>query len=72
VVVLEEGRTLASTEEGGWNTCPRMRRQGTAIRLEEVLAKMVEDGVLRATRTAKGAFVYSPGLNYEQYRRAAA
>ena len=37
--------------------------------LEEVLAKMVQDGVLKATRTVKGALVYSPGPNYEQYRQ---
>jgi hypothetical protein len=33
---------------------------------------MVQDGVLRATRTAKGVTVYSPGPNYEAYRQPVA
>jgi hypothetical protein len=51
---------------------PRDAASGHRNRLEEVLARMVQDGVLKATRTAKGALVYSPGPNYEQYRQPAA
>jgi len=51
---------------------PRDTASGHRNRLEEVLAKMVQDGVLRATRTLKGAFVYSPGPNYEQGRQVVA
>jgi len=47
---------------------PRNPLAGHRNRLEEVLDKMVRDSVLRAIRTAKGATVYSPGPNYEQFR----
>jgi hypothetical protein len=50
---------------------PRDATSGHRNRLEEVLSKMVHDGVLAATRTANGAYVYSPGPNAAQYRRAA-
>lgn len=45
---------------------------GHRNRLEEVLAQMVEEGVLIATRTSRDALVYSPGQNYEAYRQGAA
>jgi len=48
---------------------PRNPLPGYRNRLEEVLANMVKDGVLRATTTAKGATVYSPGANFERYRQ---
>jgi len=41
---------------------------GHRNRLSEVLARMVEDGVLRATRTSAGALVYSAGPHFQQYR----
>lgn len=47
---------------------PRDASSGHRNRLEEVLATMTREGVLTATRTNKGAFVYSPGPNYQQYR----
>jgi hypothetical protein len=47
---------------------PRDPASGHRNRLEEVLAAMVRDGVLRANRTASGASVYSPGPNFGQYR----
>jgi hypothetical protein len=50
---------------------PRDATSGHRNRLEEVLSKMVHDGVLTATRTAQGAYAYSPGPNAAQYRRAA-
>ena len=37
----------------------------------EMLAKMAQEGVLRATRTAKGAWVYEPGPNAAEYRQGA-
>ncbi len=40
-------------------------------RLEEVLALMVQDGVLKAAKTAKGAWIYSPGPNFDNYRFSA-
>jgi hypothetical protein len=48
---------------------PRDPGSGHRNRLEEVLARMVQDGVLTATRTGQGAFVYSPGPNAHAYRQ---
>lgn len=48
---------------------PRNPASGYRNRLEEVLDLMVREGVLKATRTAKGAVVYTPGEHYEQYRQ---
>ena len=50
---------------------PRDPASGYRNRLEETLAKMAEEQVLKATRTANGATVYSPGQNYQQYRHPA-
>jgi hypothetical protein len=36
-------------------------------RLEDVLAKMVGDGVLEERRTRKGGRVFVPGPGYERY-----
>lgn len=47
---------------------PRDAASGFRNRLEEVLAAMVRDGVLKATRTAGGATVYEPGPGFEAYR----
>jgi hypothetical protein len=47
---------------------PRDASSGHRNRLDEVLAAMVRDGVLQATRTKAGASVYSPGANFDQYR----
>jgi hypothetical protein len=46
---------------------PRDPSSGHRNRLEEVLAAMVRDGVLRALPTAKGAVIYGPGPNYEAH-----
>lgn len=46
---------------------PRDPSSGFRNRLEEVLAKMVEDGVLKATQTRSGATVYQPGPAFGQY-----
>jgi hypothetical protein len=48
---------------------PRDRTSGHRNRLEEVLARMVQDGVLKATQTRNGATVYEPGLAFDQYRQ---
>lgn len=50
---------------------PRDPNSGYRNRLEEVLARMVDDGVLKATRTGQGAFLYSPGPNANAYRQQA-
>jgi len=50
---------------------PRDRTSGHRNRLEEVLVKMVRDGVLRATQTGKGAYIYLPGPNADKYRQGA-
>lgn len=50
---------------------PRDPASGYKNRLEEVLAAMTQEGVLKATRTNQGATVYSPGPNYEKYRQPA-
>ncbi len=36
-------------------------------RLEEVLAKMVQDGVVDAIPTKQGAVIYEPGSTFGQY-----
>lgn len=53
------------------NYPPRNPAGGYRNRLEEVLAAMTQEGVLKATRTASGATVYSPGPNFEKYRQPA-
>ncbi len=50
---------------------PRDPTSGHRNRLEEVLAGMVHDGVLKAIKTRTGATVYSPGPKFEQYRQVA-
>jgi hypothetical protein len=35
--------------------------------VEEVLAAMVADGVLRAIQTRQGAVVYGPGQHFKDY-----
>ena len=50
---------------------PRDPSSGYRNRLEEVLAMMAKEGVLKATMTGKGATIYSPGPNYEKYRQPA-
>ena len=47
---------------------PRDTASGYRNRLEEVLAAMVRDGVLKATRTAGGATFYSPGPAFDEYQ----
>jgi len=51
---------------------PRNPLAGYSNRLEEVLAQMVQDGVLRAETTSKGATVYSPGPTFAKYSGTAA
>jgi hypothetical protein len=51
---------------------PRDPSLGHRNRLEEVLDRMVQDGVLRATQSSKGAMVYTPGPNYERFRQPVA
>jgi hypothetical protein len=51
---------------------PRNSSSGHRNRLEEVLAQMVRDDVLRVTRTSRGAVLYSPGPNFDQYRATVA
>jgi hypothetical protein len=50
---------------------PRDASSAFRNRLEEVLAMMVRDGVLRATRTRTGATVYEPGPQFQQHRQRA-
>lgn len=47
---------------------PRDAGSGHRNRLEEVLAAMVEDGVLRAVKRGSGATVYMPGPGFDRYR----
>ena len=51
---------------------PRNPASGFRNRLEEVLDAMTKEGVLTATRTAKGAFLYSLGPNAGLYQQSAA
>jgi hypothetical protein len=51
---------------------PRNPASGFRNRLEEVLDSMTKEGVLTAIRTAKGAFVYTPGPNAGSYQQSAA
>jgi len=55
-----------------WLECPpRNPASGFRNRLEEVLSQMVKEGVLTAIRTAKGAFLYTPGPNAGPYQQRA-
>lgn len=70
------GKTLGSSTLGTarrrWLSYPpRDPNAGHPNRLAEVLANAVQDGVLVAQRTQKGALVYSLGSNAEKYRQAA-
>jgi len=47
---------------------PRDPSSGHRNRLEEVLAKMVKDEVLRATKTSRDALLYSRGPNFGEYQ----
>ena len=72
-VVDRLGRPVGSADLGRYRRRwldypPRDPSSGFRNRLEETLAAMTRDGVLRATRTAAGAFVYSLGPNADQYR----
>lgn len=77
VAVLEKlQRSVGSADLGKYrrrwlNYSPRDPQSGFKNRLAEVLHAMVEEGVLKATRTRQGATVYEPGPNYDQYRQAA-
>jgi hypothetical protein len=51
---------------------PRDPSSGFRNRLEEVLAAMVRDGVLKAVQTRNGATVYERGPAFEQYRQGVA
>ena len=50
---------------------PRNPNSGFRNRLEEALATMTKEGVLTAIRTAKGAYLYSPGPNAGVYQHSA-
>lgn len=70
------GRPVGSADFGKYRRRwleypPRDPASGYRNRLEEVLAAMTQEGVLKASRTASGATVYSPGPNYDQYRQPA-
>ena len=75
--VLERlGRPAGSADLGRYRRRwleypPRNPASGFRNRLEEVLDAMTKEGVLRATRTIKGAFLYAPGPNAEAYKSAA-
>jgi len=47
---------------------PRSASSGYRNRMEEVLAGMVQDGVLRALKTRTGAAVYEPGPQFDKYQ----
>jgi hypothetical protein len=71
-----QGRPVGSAEFGKFRRrwlemAPRNADSGHRNRLEEVLGQMVQDGVLKAIRTSRGAVVYTPGAAYETYREKA-
>jgi hypothetical protein len=73
-VVGRLGRPAGSADFGKYRRRwldypPRDPSSGHRNRLEEVLARMVEDGVLRTRRTPVGATVYEPGPAFGQYRQ---
>jgi hypothetical protein len=77
LAVLDKlGRPVGSADLGRYRRRwleypPRDAGSGHRNRLEEVLAHMVRDGVLRAVATGRGAFVYQPGPNASAYRQQA-
>jgi hypothetical protein len=46
---------------------PRSSESSHRNRLEAVLARMVQDGVLKATKGIAGGLVYSPGPQFTRY-----
>jgi hypothetical protein len=67
-VIARLGRPAGSADFGKYRRRwldypPRDPSSGYRNRLDDVLASMVKDGVLKAIRTAKGALAYSPGPN---------
>src|SRR5262249_39080256 len=58
---------LASYRRRWLESPPRDLSSGHKNRLEEVLAKMVADGVLRGFPTRQGAAVYGPGPQFKEY-----
>jgi len=73
-VIDRLGRPAGTSDLGKyrrrWLEYPLGQRvQAFAIVSRRVLAAMVRDGVLKATKTAKGALVYEPGANAERYRQ---
>ena len=54
---------------GGWSIRPGIRRRGFAIGWKRCWMRWSKEGVLRATRTSKGAFVYAPGPNAGAYQQ---
>ena len=77
VIARYNGQPVGTAQLGSyrrrWLEYPP-RTPGTTYRnrLEEVLAQMVADGVLRTVRGSQGALVYLPGPNYERFRQPAA
>ena len=67
------GRPVGSADLGRYRRRwleypPRDAASGFKNRLEEVLSNMVREGVLRASRTTKGATLYLPGPEFEKYQ----
>ena len=75
-VIEKLGRPVGTADLGRYRRRwlefpPRDTSSRQRNRLEDVLARMVHDGVLRATRTVKGAVVYELGPYATAYRQGA-
>ena len=76
-VIDKVGRPVGSADLGKYRRRwleypPRNSASGFRNRLEETLDSMVREGVLSAIRTAKGAFMYTPGPLASSYQQSAA
>ena len=74
-VMERNGRTaslgLLQKDRRRWTEWPpRNPSSAHPNRLEDVLARMVSDGMLEERRTRKGGRYYVPGQNYQRYMAA--
>ena len=72
-VIAKFDRPVGSADLGKYRRrwleyAPRTPGSTFRNRLEEVLDQMTKANVLKASRTVKGAVVYSPGPRFDQYR----
>lgn len=76
-VIEKLGRPVGTADLGKYRRrwldyAPRDPHSPYKNRLDATLAAMVDEGVLVRTPTGRGGYLYSPGPNFEQYRKPVA